>query len=208
MATGNIYLLRCELTTWDVNHSFNTHWVDTNGASEGTGAQQLAAAAQNNLTPSLRAILSDDTVVEAWYAIRVKGGPENPGLRQINDGKGMDTGAAYPPNSCLVCSFIGEDPQLKRAGRIYIGGVPKSKIQAGKFDATYLSGVVKTWTDKLKMSLTEGTNAYNIVVYRTVDNGMPMATPIGVPPDACVAQPVVYSQRRRNSKSRGLSAIE
>lgn len=160
------------------------------------------------LSTAIRNLLSDDTILEATYARRVVGGPENPGLQQYPDLSGTIESPAYPPNSPLVISLIGEDPQLKRAGRMYIGGLPKDKIEGGRLDAAYLAGPVKVLTDLLEADLVGSSMTLRAGVLRTVDEGVELPTPIFIVPDEFVAKPIIYSQRRRNSKSRGTSAAE
>lgn len=202
MASNDIYVCKLELTTWDVNHSISFHVRDDSGATEGNGAIQLAQDLNTWLTTLFANVLAADTILEAWYALRVNT-PENPGLKQLDDEHGAFPGGSesYPPNSCAVFSFRGEDPLLVRAGRFYLGGLPKNAVEGGKLDPVWLVAA-----QLLADTLEGGVGGYGIGVYRTVDAGVPIPGGLFVPIDEIVIDPVVYSQRRRTSDSRGMSA--
>lgn len=203
MATDDVYLCRLELTTWDVNHSISFHVKDVFGQAEGLGAIQLAIDADANLTNLVQACLAPDTILEAWYALRVNT-PENPGLQQLDNIVGNFPTAAdsYPPNTCAVFSFRGEDPQLKRAGRFYLGGLPKIAIEGGRLDAAWLAAAA-LFGNALEAQFGAG---WQPGVWRTVDAGIPIVPGLFVQHDEVIVDPVSYSQRRRTSDSRGMSA--
>lgn len=203
MASEDIYYCRLELTTWDVNHSISFHVKDNAGSAEGLGALILVGDLDTALTATIQGLLAPDTILEAWYALR-EVNSENPGLKQLNNVAGNYPAAvdSYPPNSCAVFSFRGEDPNLKRAGRFYLGGIPKISIDGGKLDTAWLAAA-----DALSTLLEAPFGAgWQPGVYRTIDLGVEIPGGLFVPHDEVVVDPVVYSQRRRTSDSRGLSA--
>lgn len=203
MATNDVYICKLELTTWDVNHSISFHVQDVFGQAEGLGATQLAIDLDTNLTNLVQPLLAPDTVLEAWYALRVNT-PENPGLVQLDNILGNFSLAvdSYPPNTCAVFSFRGDDPQLKRAGRFYLGGLPKIAVEGGRLDAAWLTAA-NVFGSSLEAQFGAG---WQPGVWRTIDLGVPLVPPIFVQHDEVIIDPVTYSQRRRTSDSRGLSA--
>lgn len=202
LALDHVYRLVYQMRTIDKLHTFGMHyWLDTGFDAVAT-AEQLADAVDTAVTPVLRDVLSVDTTVEGLYVSHVLPDTALPFSKVFNSLPGLRPGNALPPNSCLVVSFYSDEPELSRPGRVYVGGLSKTDLDAGRWDGTFLNTEVDVFRSTLGNDIAGTGGPYSPVVVRRTHPGIP-GGPFAVIINSTRVTDGVFSQNRRTTKQFG-----
>lgn len=208
MALDDVFKVRFEFSQQDVVWSVTRHYQDKTGVDPLEAANDLVAIANPMQANEMADCISDDVRVEACYACPVVAESALPALFQHNNVTGAVTGSnALPANSAAVFSFQSDDPLLKRSGRIYLAGLAKSSVQDGNLTAAWLGTPGAALKTKLSADLSGALGTWRPIIYRTVDNGAPLPTPIVVEVDTVTVLGTIFTQRRRTGRRRGTANV-
>lgn len=205
MALGDIFLMRLSFRSHARIWSVNQHYKDATGQSDKFAADDLTDAWDTAYQASMLAEMAADTSYESSYAVKLTGGDAMPSLKVQPSPPGTVTGRSLPPNSATVVSLGSDDAALIRPGRLYVAGIPHSKILNGNLTAAYLATFKAAWEAIAKTVLVGVGGSWQPVIYLTILAGVPRTPPIGVNVDSVRVKPILYTQRRRNSRQQGVT---
>jgi hypothetical protein len=205
MAIGDVFLLRTQFRSHARVWTVNQHYLDDTGQDDATASADLTDAWQaTNAALAVDALAADSTL-ESLYSVKLTGGDAMPSLDVQTSTVGDQTGNSVPPNTCVVVSLGSTDPALIRPGRLYVGGIPKSGILAGNLSAAYLAVFLAKWAAIAGDQLVGVGGTWTPCIFLTVLAGVPRVPPIGVAVTSVRVKPILYSQRRRNSRQQGVT---
>lgn len=203
MALGDVFLLRAQFRSHARVWTVNQHYLDDTGVDDADASNDLINAWDATNTALAVDVLAADSTIEALYSVKMTGGDAMPALGVIGSTPGDVTGDSIPPNSCAVVSLSSTDPELIRPGRLYVGGIPKSGILSGNLTTTYLASFTTSWDAIAGTQLVGALGTWTPCIFLTVEAGVPRTPPIGVAVTSVRVKPILYSQRRRNSRQAG-----
>ncbi|GAG55481.1 unnamed protein product [marine sediment metagenome] len=203
MAVGDIFLLRATFRSHARIWSINQHYVDATGQTDLLAAQDLTDRWDADYKAGMLAEMAADTTFESLYSVKLTGGDAMPSLKVLPSPPGTVTGRSLPPNTAVVVSLGSTDVNLIRPGRLYVAGIPHSKILNGNLTAAYLITFKAAWEAIAKTVITTGGGNWQPVIYLTVLAGAPRVPTIGANVDSVRVKPILYTQRRRNSRQQG-----
>ncbi|GAH04873.1 unnamed protein product, partial [marine sediment metagenome] len=137
------------------------------------------------------------------YVLKVTGGAALPALAKLASEPGIVSGFSIPPNCAVVVSLGSDDATLIRPGRLYVAGVPQSGVIGENLSAAYLATFTTDWALIAGATLTGVGGDWIPSILRTVEAGAPLVPPVPVDVDSVRIKPILYGQRRRNSRQRG-----
>lgn len=205
MSIGDVFLLRTQFRSHARVWTVNQHYLDDTGQDDTTAAADLTDAWQATNAALAVDVLAADSTLEAFYSVKMTGGDAMPSLDVQSSTVGDVAGNSVPPNTCAVVSLSSTDPELIRPGRLYVGGIPKSSILAGNLTAAYLATFLTKWGAIAGDQLTGVDGTWTPCIFLTVEAGVPRVPKIGVAVTSVRVKPILYSQRRRNSRQQGVT---
>lgn len=205
MSIGDVFLLRTQFRSHARVWTVNQHYIDDTGQDDDTASADLTDAWQATNAPLAVDVLAADSTLESMYSVKMTGGDAMPSLDVQSSTVGDVAGNSVPPNICAVVSLGSTDPELIRPGRLYVGGIPKSGIISGNLNATYLGLFETSWEAIAGDQLIGVDGTWTPCIFLTVEAGVPRVPKIGVAVTSVRVKPILYSQRRRNSRQQGVT---
>ncbi|GAG73762.1 unnamed protein product [marine sediment metagenome] len=205
MAENDVFLVRCQFRTHARLWTINQHYRDADGQSDGTAAVDLQDAWTLTNTPMALSEMGVETTFEGVYVLKVTGGAALPALDKYASTPGSVQSDTLPPNCAVVVSLGSSDPLLIRPGRLYVGGIPKSGVDGGNLSAAYLATFTTDWAKIAGDTLVGSGGSWVPTILRTITGEDKLDPPIAINVESVRIKPILYSQRRRNSRQRGTS---
>jgi len=197
-----VYKLTVQLRTLDKLHSIGLHYKVGGSYDPVISAQQLAEAWHTQIGLTLRNCLAIETTTEGYYVSHTLPSAAAPYSMAINSLPGTRPGNSIPRNSCAVFTLSSSQPEAERSGRIYLGGLAKDDMLAGRWDGNFVNAQLDTLRTALKTQVTGSGGPFDPVIVRRAGSGTP-----GLPFALAIASvrltDIVYSQRRRTTKQFG-----
>ena len=206
MAIGSAFLLRTQFRSHARLWTLNQHYADVAGQDDLTAAEDLVAAWIAAHKTGVLSEMAADTTFESVYSVKLTDGDAMPGLTVLDSEPGVVSGESLPPNSAVVVSLGSNDPGLIRPGRLYVAGIPKSGVLSGNLSAAYLATFKTDWDKVAGDTLSGAGGDWTPVILRTVQAGVPLVPPQTANVTSVRIKPILYSQRRRNSRQQGAAA--
>lgn len=206
MATNDVYKVTVSTSIASVVANFHLHYRETSNVTDSDRANTFANEWATAFTTQLRAVLSSSAQFQSVYCRIVTPAFNVPGLNERIDETGTKGADALPANSCQLYSIQSDDPQLERAGRIYVSGGPKDQLSGGNWSALFVGVEMEAFRAKLQSQTSFGVIDAELGILRTIDNGLPIIPPLFIPADRVAVSGIAYSQRRRTGRRRGVTA--
>jgi hypothetical protein len=200
-----VFLLRAQMRTDDVEHTFGMAYHVFAGYDSDTSGQLLCQDWIANFQAALTDILSSSTTFEGTHATHALPLTALPGSQPDASTPGTRGADAMPPNKCLVLSLPGILSELPRPGRVYIGGISKDDMANGSWKAAFLNGPVATFLTLLEQGFDSLPRVYRPVIISRQAGGAPI-TPFAADVGNGHSNAVIYSQRRRTSRQWGVGS--
>lgn len=205
MAADDTFLVRSQFRTHARLWTINQHYRDVAGQDDVTAAGDL----QDIWTSTNKALalseMGTETTFEGLYVLKVTGTAAMPYVDQYASNTGGVMSDTLPPNCSVVVSLGSSDPNLIRPGRLYVAGIPKSGVADGNLTGAYLATFTADWVLIAGATLSGVGGDWVPTILRTIENGAPLVPPDPVDVESVRIKPIIYTQRRRNSRQRGYS---
>lgn len=175
------------------------------GGATFTDPQNLVDSFIAETFASWRAVVSSDVSFQKMYALRTSVGVCMPGTKLFAGVNGTSDALCIPSNLALVIQLRQTELASDFNGRVFISGLPESKIVSGLVQGAFATGACQTLASKLQNPLPKigGGYYYPVVMHRTAA-GVPI-TPIGLEVSQAVVIRALGTQRRRKTEKRGLN---
>lgn len=213
MAADDIYKIDIFLEAPSGEASFGLYYeeaVGRDGTSNDT--QTIADAWDAAHGSNLLDCLSADWKFASIIARKMVLNPVE--LAQIDNAvqPGTIAGVSLPANNAILLGLKQATFTSKSDGRVFIPGVAETVTSAGVLTAAFLTGALKTFTDALILQLAQlsaGTGRWDLgVISAKVRDAAPPAKDweaAFAPVTSISRNPIVATQRRRQTKVRGRS---
>lgn len=198
-----VFQLRCQMRTDDVEHSFGVAYHVFSGYDSETSGVRLAQDWLTQFATEVVALFPENTSLEGTQVTHALANTALPGAGFMASTPGTRSGNPCPPNKCLVITLPGVGLDLPRPGRIYIGGCSKDDLTSGSWDAAFLNGPVATFVTLISQAWTASPMTYRPVVISRQAGGVPI-TPFAADIGDGRSNAIVFSQRRRTSRQWGV----
>ncbi len=204
---GDLYELRIRYHLPDANASVGLGYQQTAGGNDNLTMQSALDFFNTNFLPFFRDCLAADVSIDQLRMDQVSVGDELPGLINFTGTAGGLGAQALPGGGASVISWVTDAPNAKHNGRMYIGGVAESEVNAGNISAALLFAMNDFATEvqnTLATSLPQDAE-FELSTISRILNGVPRVPPVGFLVESHVARLPYFSQRRRITKTVGLS---
>ncbi len=208
MAKDDIYYVRVNLSTHDREHGFGLWYKENVAQTDDRSGRALATAWLAACQTPLLALLALDSRFESLFVDRRIPGPGVPGKSISTAGGGTVSGDALAILDAVVVTLEQSEYDPKRNGRIYISGVSEADVDAGKITSTFKTGALTTFVNAIRASISAASPDPGVWDLQVLTNRAPaIPGPIGdpVPVTGHIIRDIVYRQKRRRTKTRGMS---
>lgn len=206
MALGDLWYAKVNCSTNNRGWSFGFWCEEQVPITPTNEGRVLSDALMALFTLPLAASLCNDGFFESVQAWRRFPLPARAGFSLLDGAAGTRIGDAMPNDNALFIALRQDEQDAKYNGAIYLSGQSDDDNDLNKWDAAYLAGAIKTFTDLFPVTVTAvggDTGTFEIGVVSKAFT--PSVTPIGTffPCVEAIASDRVMSQRRRAQKNRG-----
>lgn len=211
MSSDDIYLASFHFENPSGASSFRLYYQEEAVRSGiGTDTQVFANSLDDKLTPSIRALISDDFLFTTIVVQKVSGDREAKWETHIETQAGLQPGPGLPANNSILVILSQGLFGPKHNGRIFIPGIAEGDTVVGNLTSDFQTTVFQDFVDEIKVQLEEesaGTGRWNLgVINGLILNSSP---PIKDWQSAfsqvtsVTGSPIIASQKRRQTKVRG-----
>jgi hypothetical protein len=204
---GDIFKVTWRTSITDVVSEFGLYYEQSGGGTGSDAPRNCAASCLAGQLATLKAILSEQTRIEAVTARRVTGGTAPVWIANIEDGAGSAGTNALHAQQCMLVNLRNEAGLLKRSGRLFISGIGTTNIYEGVIDATFISINVAAWLVDIKDVAAGGEGDWegSLVVYKRYTDGVKLDPPVAVPVTDMDVTDILGTQHVRKGKLLGFT---
>lgn len=214
MAADDIYTVEINLEGPQRPATIRYYYEETvQWDAVGPGTRRLALAWDSALTTLLAAMISDDWAVTQIHVFKQVLAAEPPWRQSFPPVVGGRTGPSLPSNNAALLGLQQGLFPPKSNGRSFIPGIAEADTQIGVLTNAFVSGPFADYRDALIQELAQesgGAGRWKLGVVSTkVLNAAPPAKDwegAYSPVFNASTNPVIATQRRRQTNVRGLSA--
>jgi len=208
VAADDLYYLTVQIRTLGNVTQIGFGYKQTTGSNGPNTLQAGAANWVSQSLPTLLLMLSEQVRVQRVEMVPVTEPLDVPGCVDLVAQDGAVIGEALPSAMAAVISLPTDAPNAKHNGRIYISGVIEGGSDEGTLTAgqqTLNNAFAAKLNDTLIAAVPETAEWVPVVISRFVA-GVPRVPPVGFIIGEAIARPIIRQQRRRKTRSFGLSA--
>jgi len=208
VAVDDLYYLTVQIRTLGNVTQIGLGFVQTVGTNGPDTLQAACANWQSQALPTLLLMLSDQVRVQRIEMVPVTEPLDIPGCVDLVAQDGAVVGDALPSAMAAVVSLPTDAPNAKHNGRIYISGVIEAGAVLGTLTVAQqaLNGAFAAKLNDDLIAAVPETAEFRPVVISRIVAGVPRVPPVGFVIQEPIARPIIRQQRRRKTRSFGLSA--
>lgn len=207
MAIGDLYELKIRYHLPMAPVSVALQYEQTAGTNDILTLQSAVDFFVTNFLDSFRNILAADCLVDQVRMDQVSVGDELPAFTNFTGLPGNQPGDPLPAGGAAVLSWITAAPNAKHNGRMFIAGLSEDEVNAGNISVAMLTAInafAVVVEGTLFTSLPQDAE-FELVTISRVLNGAPRVPPVGFDVEGHVTRLPYFSQRRRITRTLGLS---
>lgn len=204
---GDIFKVTWRTSLSDVVSEIGLYYEQSGGGTGSDAPRNCAASCLAGQLVSMKNVLSNQVRIEAVTARRVTGGTAPVWIANIEDGAGTVASNAVHAQQCMLINLRNEAGLLKRSGRLFVSGMPTTKLDDGVINATWIQIDVDAWLTKLKDVTAGGEGDWegSLVVYKRYTDGVKLDPPVAVAVTDLDATDTLGTQHKRKGKLLGFT---
>lgn len=203
------FLVSVRTSIDDSIQEFGMHYTQTSGTDDPLVASRCARAWWVQCGLTFRSCLATDVRVEHIFVRKITEGTRPAWKENLQGAAGTRGPDAHSAQNVLLLNLRNNAGLLKRAGRLFVSGPPKSDLDAGVWSTAFLEGNVQNWIDKLITIPQGGTGAEwggQMKVRKTITDGVKLDPPEYVPVTEIDATPELGTMHKRKGRLTGYTA--
>jgi len=213
MAADDIYRLQVLMEGPQAPASIRVYYQeDLQWDGVGPGTRRLAQAWDSALSALLRDMIADDWKVTQIHADKVSGAIEAPWRQSLVTQDGVRVGPSLPSNNAMLLGLQQGLFPPRSNGRLFIPGAAEGDTTVGTLDDAFVQGAFAAFRDVLIQQLAQesggaGRWTLGVISVKVLNLAPPFKDWEGAfsPVFNASTSPVIATQRRRQTKVRGLA---